>query len=42
MLKGGYGKYKGKLSSKSFNYGRVIYFTSKCPHAKLEDSDDEE
>lgn len=41
-LKRGYGKYKCKLPSKYFNYGRIIYFSSKCPHEKLEDSDDEE
>ncbi len=32
----GSGKYKGKLPFKSFNYGKVGHFTTKCPHKKKE------
>jgi hypothetical protein len=41
-LKKGSGKYKGKLSFKCFNYGKVGNFVAKCPYAKNESSDDEE
>jgi hypothetical protein len=42
-LKKGSGKYKGKLSFKCFNYGRISHFANKCPHkGKDQTCDDEE
>jgi hypothetical protein len=41
-LKGGPGKYKGKLPFKCFNCGRIGHFVAKCPYEEREDSDDEE
>jgi hypothetical protein len=42
-LKKGSGKYKGKLSFKCFNCGRIGYFSNKCPHkGKDQTCDDEE
>jgi hypothetical protein len=40
-IKKGSGKYKGKLSFKCFNCGKVVHFASKCPYPK-EDPEDEE
>lgn len=31
-LKRGFGKYKGKLPLKYFNYGKVGHFATKCPY----------
>ena len=33
-LNKGYRKYKGKLPSKCFNYGKVRHFSTKCPYWK--------
>ena len=41
-IKKGYGKYKGKLSFKCFNCGKVGHFVAKCPYVKNESSDNEE
>jgi hypothetical protein len=42
-LKKGSRKYKGKLSFKCFNYGRIGHFANKCPHkGKDQTCDDEE
>ena len=41
-LERGTEKYKGKLTLKCFNYGRIGHFAKKCPYPKQEDSDDEE
>jgi hypothetical protein len=42
-LKKGSGKYKGKLTFKCFNYGRIGHFANKCPHkGKDQTCDDEE
>jgi hypothetical protein len=40
-LQKGSGKYKGKLSFKCFNCGKVGNFSSKCPYPKNVDIDDE-
>lgn len=41
-LKKGSRKYKVKLPSKCFNYGKVGHFAAKCPYVKTESCDDEE
>jgi hypothetical protein len=42
-LKKGSGKYKGKLSFKCFNCGRIGHFANKCPHKRKDQTyeDDE-
>jgi hypothetical protein len=40
-IKKGTGKYKGNISIKCFNYGKVGHFASKCPYPKQYESDDE-
>jgi hypothetical protein len=40
-LQKGFGKYKGKLPFKCFNYGKIRHFANKCPYPKKEESDDE-
>ena len=42
-LKKGSRKYKGKLPFKCFNCGKIVHFSSKCPHKqKRQTFDDEE
>jgi len=41
-IKGGPGKYKGKLPFKCFNCDRKIHFVTMCPYVEMEYGDDEE
>jgi hypothetical protein len=41
-LKKGSGKYKRKLSSKSFNCGKIGHFSNKCPHKRKDQTCDDE
>jgi hypothetical protein len=41
-LQKGTGKYKGKLSLKCFNCGKIGHFANKCRYARNSDSDEEE
>lgn len=41
-LKKGFSKYKGNLSFKYFDYGKVGHFAAKCPYMENESRDDKE
>jgi hypothetical protein len=41
-LKKGSGKYKGKLTFKCFNCGKIGCFSSKCPHKRKDQTYDDE
>jgi hypothetical protein len=35
------GRYKGKITLKYFNCGKIGHFAAKCPYAKNSESDEE-
>jgi hypothetical protein len=41
-LKKGSGKYKGKFPFKCFNCGKIVHFSSKCPHKRKDQTYDDE